>query len=98
MKKRVYEISKWRQVRMTGSIEIINEENKIVADIEINPRYFRTFDQPTAEAHAELICAAPDMFEALINLENDNGAIPAHAWNMAQAAIKKANPDYIIKK
>jgi hypothetical protein len=83
---------------MTGSIEIINEENKIVADIEINPRYFRTFDQPTAEAHAALICAAPDMFEALVNLENDNLAIPTHAWDMIKEAIKKAKPDYKIKK
>lgn len=97
MKKRGYEVSTWRQVRMSRSIEIVDQYNKIVADIEIDPIDFRIFDQPTAKAHADLICAAPDMFEALINLENDNLAIPRHAWDMVQKAIKKAKPDYKIK-
>lgn len=43
-----------------------------------------------AEANARLIASAPDMLEALQNLENDDGSIPAHAWAMVQAAIKKA--------
>ena len=42
------------------------------------------------EANARLIAAAPDMLEALTNLENDDGSIPAHAWNLCQAAISKA--------
>jgi hypothetical protein len=41
-------------------------------------------------ANARLIAAAPDLLEALENLENDNGAIPQHAWALAQAAIAKA--------
>ena len=40
--------------------------------------------------NAELIAAAPEMYEALRNLENDNGAIPDHAWQMVQNAINKA--------
>lgn len=40
--------------------------------------------------NARLIAAAPDLLEALENLENDDGSIPAHAWNLAQAAIAKA--------
>lgn len=34
--------------------------------------------------------AAPLMLEALQNLENDNGAIHDHAWDMCQKAIAKA--------
>lgn len=37
-----------------------------------------------------LISAAPDMLEALQNLENDDSAIPEHAWKMVQDAITKA--------
>ncbi len=44
------------------------------------------------EANARLIAAAPDLLAALQNLENDDGSIPAHAWNLCQAAISKAIP------
>jgi len=37
-----------------------------------------------------LIAAAPDLLEALKNLENDDGSIPSHAWEMVQKAIAKA--------
>ncbi len=43
-----------------------------------------------AEANLKLIAAAPDMLAALKNLENDDGAIPHHAWVLAQDAIAKA--------
>lgn len=39
---------------------------------------------------AYLIVAAPDMLEALQNLENDDNRIPIHAWKRVQDAIKKA--------
>lgn len=42
------------------------------------------------EANAKLIAAAPDLLEALQNLENDNGQIPDHAWKLVQDAIAKA--------
>jgi hypothetical protein len=42
------------------------------------------------EANARLIAAAPDLYEALANLENDSGQIPDHAWKMVQAALAKA--------
>lgn len=44
----------------------------------------------TREANARLIAAAPDLLEALQNLENDDGRIPAHAWALVQSAIAKA--------
>jgi len=37
-----------------------------------------------------LISAAPDMLEALQNLENDNNSIPEPIWNMVKKAIHKA--------
>lgn len=39
---------------------------------------------------AYLIAAAPDMIEALQNLENYDNRIPSHAWKRVQDAIKKA--------
>lgn len=44
----------------------------------------------TDEVNARLIAAAPELLEALQNLENDDGHIPAHAWAMVKAAIAKA--------
>ena len=41
-------------------------------------------------ADAWKAAAAPEMYEALKNLENDNSQIPEHAWQMVQDAIKKA--------
>jgi len=43
------------------------------------------------EANANLIAAAPDMLEALQNLENDDGkTMPPSAWKLVQNAITKA--------
>lgn len=41
-------------------------------------------------ANAYLIAAAPDLLEALKNLENDDGQIPDHAWTLCQDAIRAA--------
>lgn len=42
------------------------------------------------KANAKLITAAPDLLEALMNIENDDNSIPATIWEMRNAAIKKA--------
>jgi hypothetical protein len=42
------------------------------------------------EEDVHLIAAAPELLEALENLENDDGSIPSHAWYMVQKAIAKA--------
>jgi hypothetical protein len=39
---------------------------------------------------ARLIAAAPELLEALENLENDDGHIPASIWAKVQSAIAKA--------
>ena len=43
-----------------------------------------------AIANAQLISAAPDLLEALMNIENDNGNIPESIWQMRNKAINKA--------
>lgn len=48
-----------------------------------------------AEANAFLIAAAPEMLEALQNIENDDGSIPEHAWQMIQNAIAKATGEEV---
>jgi hypothetical protein len=40
--------------------------------------------------NVNLISAAPEMFEALSNLENDDMSIPPAIWDMVQSALKKA--------
>lgn len=55
---------------------------------EDGPHY--QFDFPAPEREAKLTAAAPAMLEALENLENDDGSIPAHAWKIVQDAIKLA--------
>lgn len=41
-------------------------------------------------ANAHLIAAAPDMYEVLATLENDDGSIPEFVWEMRNAALAKA--------
>lgn len=44
-----------------------------------------------AVERARLISASPKMYEALCNLENDDGSIPEHAWKLVRDAISAAN-------
>lgn len=42
------------------------------------------------KANARLIAAAPEMLEALENIENDDAHMPAAIWDLIQKAIAKA--------
>lgn len=42
------------------------------------------------KANAKLISAAPDLLEALLNIENDDNLIPKSIWDLRNEAIKKA--------
>lgn len=39
------------------------------------------------DGNEDLVAAAPAMYEALANLENDDNSIPAHAWKLVQDAL-----------
>ena len=47
-------------------------------------------DAQEREANMKIAAAAPDMLAALMNLENDDGTIPSHAWRLVREAINKA--------
>lgn len=46
------------------------------------------------EYTARLIAAAPDMYEALANIENDDNHMPDTAWHLIQSALKKARGEH----
>ena len=76
---------------------------EVIDTINGEPAYWHIVQQSTKGvvgdvqsvnfADARLIAAAPDLLEALQNLENDDGSIPHHAWAMVQTAIAKATGD-----
>ena len=49
------------------------------------------------KANARLISAAPDLFDALINIENDDNRIPATIWEMRNKALNKALGEEVFK-
>lgn len=64
----------WSGIVQICDIYEIDKENK---DIE-------------AMANAKLIAAAPELLEALLNIENDDNSIPKAIWDLRNAAIQKA--------
>lgn len=59
------------------------------SDVDYYGGYLIAESIPTV-AIANLIAAAPDMLEALENIENDDKHMPSTAWEMIQDAIRKA--------
>lgn len=64
--------------------------NVLVIDEDPDDDSGEWFNGDQTKANARLIAAAPDLLEALENLENDSGQIPEHAWAMVKSAIAKA--------
>lgn len=63
----------------------------VIAGVHRQGRYTGEYRHKPIEANAHLIAAAPDMYEALNNLENDDGkAMPPSAWKLVQDALAKA--------
>ena len=59
----------------------------------------RAYDSTENEMpyNAKLISAAPDLFEALINIENDDNRIPSTIWEMRNKALNKALGEEVFK-
>ena len=51
---------------------------------------YDTENEEERVANAQLISAAPEMYEALENIENDANQVPKHVWGMITKALKKA--------
>jgi|DEB0MinimDraft_3_1074331.scaffolds.fasta_scaffold63928_1 hypothetical protein len=43
-----------------------------------------------SEANAHLIAAAPDLYDMLKTIENDDGIVPGWLWDRIQATLAKA--------
>ena len=80
-----------------AEIEEIKTAAKIVWEKSPHNSYFDMLEHSlllarmnkTSKLYSK-ISAAEDMFEALDNLENDDGSIPWHAWDLVQKALTKA--------
>ena len=79
--------STWRKIENIVRADYLGASYKI-CEVATDMPYPATKEQ--GEAHMQLILAAPKMLEALENLENDNGAIPDHAWKLVKDAIECA--------
>lgn len=73
-------------------------EQKAIVDTDGKPDEFdgphygghRLVGESIRDEYMPIILAAPDMLEALKNIENDDQHMPATAWKMIQDAIAKA--------
>ena len=78
----------WEIADDKGSV--FADDDNIIGNIVCQPPIEWKESMKYWKANAKLIAAAPDLLEALMNIENDNGAIPANIWEMRNAAIEKA--------
>ncbi|MCE1001859.1 hypothetical protein [Pseudomonas sp. NMI1173_11] len=85
-----------------GPWRVGRHSSEVIADMPADPPFRGMTDdcvkhyggylvaESCAADDARLIAAAPELLEALENLENDCGQIPDHAWELIQSAIAKA--------
>ena len=78
---------KWVVDEIGGLVNVTTFEKNICKLM-----YGRAYDATENEMtyNAKLISAAPDLFEALINIENDDNRILATIWEMRNKALNKA--------
>jgi hypothetical protein len=86
-------MEKWSKGKIASTVITDSKDgfNKITGHMEIS--YYGGImicESVWREKDVALISAAPDMLNALLNLENDDNSIPEHAWKLVKDAIAKA--------
>ena len=82
---------------LTGRFIHTKKKNSRQCEICIAPTRELIESDLKWKANAQLISAAPDLFEALINIENDDNRIPATIWEMRNKALNKALGEEVFK-
>ena len=78
-----------------GVIKIYDSRLDGESWIEMRERTESAREAAKAESNANmhLIAAAPEMYDLLNSIENDDGKIPAFLWDKIQSALAKARGD-----
>ena len=84
----------WFIVSINGLVNVTTVE-KNICKLTCGRAYDSTENE--MPYNAQLISAAPDLFEALINIENDDNRIPATIWEMRNKALNKALGEEVFK-
>lgn len=71
----------WEAVEIIDHISVESKKQTIATFFTYQENYL---------SNANLIAAAPEMLEALKNIENDDQRLPNSAWGLIQKAIAKA--------
>lgn len=74
----------WMNIYVGGNSLVFTDNNMEICEVIVKD------DKKEQDANMKLISAAPDMLEALENIENDDGSIPDTIWKMVKDAINKA--------
>lgn len=83
----------WKVSTKANAIVSCHNEGLLFGNSEDEEKYYGGYliAESVSPCNAHQIAAAPDLLEALENLENDGGnTIPPSAWSLVQAALAKA--------
>lgn len=80
-----------------GAWSVGNDEASSYSDVAVNAGDMTiclvvsdSWNDEEMESNAHLIAAAPDMYDVLSTIENDDGTIPEWLWDKIQITLAKA--------
>lgn len=84
----------WNIGKVAGTVIADNVKNNLPKELRKDEKeYYGGYlvaESIRRKDDAMLIAAAPDLLEALLNIENDDNSIPKPIWEMRNNAIRKA--------